>query len=248
MKIAIFSDVHANLPALEVVLQAYALLQPDMYVCLGDVVGYGGFPEKCCNIVRPLVKHCIVGNHDAAVSGRMEYDFYYDAAKHALDHHKSLLSESNIAWLRNLPYTVMHEDICFSHGSPVAPEAFDYVFNNAQAIGLTDHYHTLAPVTFMGHSHLTKSYELWRDGQAVRVREVHGPVMKFDPNRKYVVTVGSVGQPRDNDARACYTLYDTVTRELSFYRIDYDLVTAAEAILAMHQLSPDFGKRLYLGI
>ena len=128
------------------------------------------------------------------------------------------------------------------------PESFDYVFNPSQAMSLLGHYDELSPVTFMGHSHLTKSYCLWQERGKPHVEEVSGPVIVCEPDRKYVITVGSVGQPRDNDARACYTVYDTETRRLEFFRIDYDVVRAAMAILGCASLSPDFGKRLFLGI
>lgn len=248
MRIAIFSDVHSNIDALNVVLRAYEQLDIDDYVCLGDVVGYGAAPQECCDIVRPLVSHCILGNHDAAVSGRMDYAFYYDAARNALDHHSSLLSEENLAWLRSLPYLVHEPGYCLSHGSPIAAQNFDYVFNPSQAQSLLLHWDELSHVTFIGHSHLTKSFALLPPGPLDRVEEVFGPVIQFDPEKKYIVTVGSVGQPRDNDARACYTVYDTTERRLEYYRADYDIVSAARRILDCEQLAPDFGKRLLLGI
>jgi predicted phosphodiesterase len=248
MRIAVFSDIHSNIDALEVVLRAYEDLDIDEYVCLGDVVGYGAEPEACCDIVRPLVKHCIVGNHDAAVAGRMDYAYYYDAARDALDHHASLLSRENLAWLKGLPYTVDEPGWCYSHGSPVHAENFDYVFNPSQAAALLSHWGDLSPVTFIGHSHLTKSFELHPPGPINRIREVKGPVLTFDPEAKYIVTVGSVGQPRDNDARACFTVFDTDAMTLEYHRVDYDIVRAARRIFACSQLAPDFGKRLFLGI
>lgn len=248
MRVAVFSDIHSNIDALEVVLRAYDELDIDEYVCLGDVVGYGAEPQACCEIVRPLVKHCIVGNHDAAVSGRMDYAYYYDAARNALDYHTSLLTPENLEWLRGLPYTVEEERWCYSHGSPVAAENFDYVFNPGQAAALLTSWSELAPVTFIGHSHLTKSFELQPPGPLNRIREVHGPLLEFDPDCKYIVTVGSVGQPRDNDARACYTVFDTDAMTLEYFRADYDIVKAARRIFDSPRLAPDFGKRLFLGI
>jgi predicted phosphodiesterase len=190
MRIAIFSDVHSNIDALEVVLEAYEDLDIDEYVCLGDVVGYGGAPQECCERVRPLVSHCILGNHDAAVCGRMDYAYYYEAARNALDHHASLVSEQNLEWLRGLPYL----------------------------------------------------------GSLNRVEEVTADRIKFDPERRYIVTVGSVGQPRDNDARSCFTVFDTDDGTITYHRLDYDVSKAAQRIFAMGQLVPDFGKRLFLGI
>lgn len=247
MRIAIFSDIHGNLPALERVLEAYRTMRIDEYVCLGDVVGYGPNPQECCELVRPLVSACIIGNHDAAVGGRMDYGYYYDAARTALDHHAAQLSPTNMAWLRSLPYVESRGDLCFSHGSPINVESFDYVFNMAQAHALIRHWEALKHVTFIGHSHLTKSFSLSRDA-APHVIELEPPRMVFDPTRKYIVTVGSVGQPRDNDARACFTVLDTETMTLEFHRVEYDISRTARQILSNDKLSPDFGKRLFLGI
>ena len=91
MRLGIFSDVHANLEALTAVIEAYKTESVDRYVCLGDTVGYGASPHECCDLVRPLVSTCVLGNHDAAVAGRMDYSYYYDAARHALDVHAAAL-------------------------------------------------------------------------------------------------------------------------------------------------------------
>ena len=248
MRIGLFSDVHSNLAALEAVLRAYEDLDIDRYVCLGDVVGYGPEPNACCDVVRPLVEYSILGNHDAAVAGRMDYGFYYDAARNALDYHRSLVSEENLRWLSGLPWTVDWNDVCFSHGSPINAENFDYVFNTMQAASLLRDWGTLQHVTFIGHSHLTKSFALHPPGAMNRIEEKLPPKIRFEEGSKYIVTVGSVGQPRDNDARACFTVYDTDARELEFFRINYDLASTAEQIFAADRLSADFGKRLFLGI
>jgi len=247
MRIAIFSDIHGNDVALRAVLKHYESLDIDRYVCLGDVVGYGPAPDECCNIVRALVEVCVMGNHDAAVSGEMDYAFYYDEARRALDHHAHLVSEENRAWLRSLPYTSTWEDVCYSHGSPIQPENFNYVFNFHHAAALLPHYDELSHVTFIGHSHLTTAYSLGGPDEETRIEALEGPRLEFDPARKYIVTVGSVGQPRDNDARACCTVYDSNEKTLDYHRIDYDVCSVADAIFRDKNLSIDFGKRLLLG-
>jgi diadenosine tetraphosphatase ApaH/serine/threonine PP2A family protein phosphatase len=247
MRVAIFSDIHSNLAALETVLAAYRDLDVERYVCLGDVVGYGPFPQECCELVRPLVATCIIGNHDAAVAGRLDYAYYYDAARTALDHHQAQLSRDNLEWLRSLPYMERWQGYCFCHGSPINAEAFDYVFNPSQAFGLLRHFEALARVTFIGHSHLTKSFALDPESD-YPVEEIEGDVLHFGDGRKYIVTVGSVGQPRDGDARACFTVLDTEADTLEFHRAEYEVTRTVRAVLADPKLSPDFGKRLLLGI
>jgi predicted phosphodiesterase len=106
MRIGIFSDVHANIEAMTAVVDAFRTERIDKYVCIGDVVGYGASPNECCDLIRKLASFTILGNHDAAVAGRMDYSYYYDAARQALDLHSRQLTQENMVWLRNLPYEV----------------------------------------------------------------------------------------------------------------------------------------------
>ncbi len=104
MRLAIFSDIHANYEALSAVLEAYKSERIDVRYCLGDTVGYGGSPNECADVVREVANSTILGNHDAAVAGRMDYSYYYEAARNALDTHASVLTVENMKWLRGLPY------------------------------------------------------------------------------------------------------------------------------------------------
>ena len=106
MRIGVFSDTHANIEALEAVQKALDDEKVDKRVCLGDTVGYGASPNECCAIIRTRAAHTILGNHDAAVAGRMDYSYYYHAARHALDMHARLLTPENMQWLKTLPYDV----------------------------------------------------------------------------------------------------------------------------------------------
>ena len=102
MRVGIFSDTHANYEALCAVVQAFEKERIDRYVCLGDTVGYGGSPNECCDVIRDIAAFTILGNHDAAVAGRMDYSYYYDAARQALDFHAEVLSTENMDWLKSL--------------------------------------------------------------------------------------------------------------------------------------------------
>jgi predicted phosphodiesterase len=246
MLIGIFSDVHSNLEAMTTVVESYEALdeEMDMYVCLGDVVGYGAEPNACCEIVRDMAEYTILGNHDAAVCGRMNYAFYYDAARNALDWHARQLREEHHEWLRTLPYRKDWKELSFCHGSPINLEDFEYVFNVFQANQLLDHWQDLQHITFIGHSHLTKAFSLHEEGGA---QEIHGPTLTFEDDKKYVVTVGSVGQPRDNDNRACFGVYDTEAQTFQYHRVEYDIRESARKIFES-DLSSDFAKRLFFGI
>jgi diadenosine tetraphosphatase ApaH/serine/threonine PP2A family protein phosphatase len=243
MRIGIFSDTHSNLPALEAVVAAYRDSAIDKYICLGDTVGYGARPQECSDIVRQTVAATILGNHDAAVSGRMDYSYYYDAARHALDLHASWLSQENVEWLRSLPFEHREQDLSFCHGSPLNLEEFEYVFSVEQAQHLLSCYEDLARVTFIGHSHLCKSFAL----SPTDVHEVVATRFTIRDSYKYVVSVGSVGQPRDYDNRASYTVFDTEESVFEFKRVEYDVEAAARHIFEA-DLERNFGNRLFLGV
>ncbi|MFL5274736.1 MAG: metallophosphoesterase family protein [Anaeromyxobacteraceae bacterium] len=244
MRIAILSDIHANLDALAEVEAALGRLGLDRVVCLGDVVGYGASPNGCCERIRDLASVTLLGNHDAAVSGRMDYAYYYEAARQALDWTARTLDPDHVVWLRSLPYTHRVDDVAFCHGSPILPGEYEYVFALEQARDLLPHYARLAPVTFIGHSHLCKAFAYDREGE---VSDVGAPQLQLDPEKKYVISVGSVGQPRDYDNRACFVTYDTETRAVEYHRVPYDIEAAAQRIFDA-ELAPNFGKRLFLGV
>ena len=247
MQIGIFSDVHANVEALSAVVEALTHESPDVMFCLGDVGGYGASPNECADIVRATARTTILGNHDAAVAGRMDYSYYYEAARRALDLHAQTLSPENIEWLRTLPY--MHKvegtEVHLCHGSPVHLEEFEYIFAPEQARECLPYYDELGHVTLIGHSHLCKVFEL----SPTEVTELSGPPRQLTlrPDRKYIISVGSVGQPRDYDNRASYVTYDTSTREFCFKRVEYDIESAAQKIFDAH-LERNFGHRLFIGV
>ncbi len=244
MRIAILSDIHGNIEALESVLAEFEKLGDiDKYVCLGDIVGYGADPETCCTRVRELCEFTLLGNHDAAVAGRMDYSYYYDAAREALDWCSERLSDENMAWLKDLPYTQKDGHILFSHGSPMQPEEYDYIFATDQARALLMMRDELPQVTFIGHSHLTKVFALTDDDAL----DVVAPKFRLKEEMRYIVTVGSVGQPRDYDPRACAGLYDTEIREFQYVRVEYDVEAQRQKILDAG-LAQNFGTRLLLGV
>jgi diadenosine tetraphosphatase ApaH/serine/threonine PP2A family protein phosphatase len=243
MRIGVFSDTHANLEALEAVLKAIDEEGVDQRVCLGDTVGYGASPNECCAIIRSKTAHTILGNHDAAVAGRMDYSYYYHAARHALDLHARLLTPENLQWLKDLPYEVRKGEVHYCHGSPLNIQDFDYIFAKDQAAQCLDIWDDLANLTLIGHSHLCKSFALSPEG----VHEVVSDKFELRPGWKYIVSVGSVGQPRDYDPRASYILFDTDKRQFEFRRVDYDIKSSAEKIFST-DLEPNFGHRLFIGV
>jgi diadenosine tetraphosphatase ApaH/serine/threonine PP2A family protein phosphatase len=245
MRLGIFSDVHANYEALSAVLESYKRERIDVFYCLGDTVGYGGSPNECVDIIKRLARITILGNHDAAVAGRMDYSYYYEAARHALDTHASMLSPENMAWLRGLPYREKLEDVGVDlcHGSPVRIEEFEYIFAPEQARDCLSIYEDLGNLTVIGHSHLCKVFAL-TPGE---VEELPAVDLTLEKDKRYIISVGSVGQPRDYDNRASYTVFDTTTRRFEFKRVEYDVETAADKVLRA-RLERNFAHRLFLGV
>jgi diadenosine tetraphosphatase ApaH/serine/threonine PP2A family protein phosphatase len=244
MRIGIISDIHSNLEALTHSLVALERHRPDRVICLGDVVGYGASVNECCDLVRKVSEVTLLGNHDAAVAGLMDYSFYYDAARHALDWTASRIEPGHLEWLRSLPYAHRIEGVQFTHGNPVNPEVYEYVFAIEQARELLPHLDRLADVNFIGHSHLCKAFALNAAGD---VTEVVATRFGLRRGYKYVISVGSVGQPRDCDSRACFVVYDTETRLVEYHRVPYDIESAAQKIFDA-DLALNFGKRLFLGV
>lgn len=245
MRLGIFSDIHANYEALSAVLEAYKSEAVEEYYCLGDTVGYGGSPNECATLVREVSKATILGNHDAAVAGRMDYSYYYEAARHALDVHAGILEPNHLEWLKSLPYQVRLEahGVTLCHGSPVRLEEFEYIFAPEQARECLPIYDELAHLTLIGHSHLCKVFAL----TANSVEELPSADFDLEPNKKYIVSVGSVGQPRDYDNRASYTLFDSLLKRFSFRRVEYDIESAARKVLEA-RLERNFAHRLFIGV
>ncbi|MGD8859200.1 MAG: metallophosphoesterase family protein [Myxococcales bacterium] len=245
MRLGIFSDVHANLEALSAVMEGYRHLGVDRHYCLGDVVGYGANPNECTSIVREVADVTILGNHDAAVAGRMDYSYYYEAARQALDAHANVLTKENMAWLKSLPYKRMVEDanLLLCHGSPVRIEEFEYIFAPEQARECLPIFEQLGHLTVIGHSHLCKVFAL----KPGFVEELPAQDFELQDGFKYIVSVGSVGQPRDYDNRASYTIFDTDKRSFEFHRVEYDIDLAATKIFDA-ELERNFGHRLFIGV
>ena len=248
MRLGVFSDTHANYEALSAVLESYRRERIDIYYCLGDTVGYGGSPNECADLVRKISRATILGNHDAAVSGRMDYSYYYEAARHALDVHAAMISEENMEWLKSLPYQHLLEayNVLLCHGSPVRLEEFDYIFAPEQARECLSIYDKLGHITLIGHSHVALSFHR-EDGESAtgEARRPEDAVAELG-GRRWLLNPGSVGQPRDGDPRAAWLLLDLDEGSAQWRRTAYDVDGAAAAIRAA-RLPDSLAERLEYG-
>lgn len=218
MRLAILSDIHSNLDALTAVLEDIDTRGVDEVVCLGDIVGYGAEPRECVALLRERVSFAVLGNHDAAVVDRTEREFFNAHARTAIHWTAQRLDEHSRAWLASLPYRVSRDGLLFVHSAPRNPEGWEYIFGGFEARRHGKYFYER--VCFVGHTHVPAVFALDHDGVA------------YDATHRFLINVGSVGQPRDEDPRACYGLLDTVAGSFEHLRVEYDVSSAMRKILA----------------
>jgi predicted phosphodiesterase len=225
MRIALFGDIHANLEALEAVLDDAAKQQVTDYVCMGDIVGYNADPAACLERVRAMDCPTVKGNHDEDASASHSLDAMNPVAASALEWTRQQLSEEQREWLRRLRMVRQVADFTVVHSTLDQPAHWNYVTNRFDAMANFSYQFT--QVCFHGHTHVPRVYM-----KADRVREVPADSLVIEDGAKYFINIGSVGQPRDGDWRACYVIYDLAEKLLSFRRIEYDIAEAQRKILA----------------
>jgi predicted phosphodiesterase len=232
MRIALISDIHANLPALEACLAAAEKLGADRLAFLGDFVGYGPDPEAVIERVRPLVEAgalAVLGNHDLGVL-KPSRDMNSTAAE-ALEWTRRQLSEESKSFLAGLPFEVRSGDVLFVHSDASDPPAWHYVTDaEAARASLSG---CGAMITFCGHVHVPALYCLSATGKMIAHRPVQDVATPLLAQRKWLAVLGSAGQPRDGNPAASFAVYDTDQRTLTYYRAPYDVEGVSQRIRAM---------------
>lgn len=226
MRYAVLSDVHANLEALRAVL-ADAEGRVDGVVCLGDVVGYGADPVACVETIGARVEALVAGNHDHAVAGRLEFAWFNPHARAALDWTLARLSDDHRAWLAGRPLVTCIAEATLVHASPRNPDEWDYLLSPDDGWEAFAAFDTR--VCFVGHSHRPAVWSLGSSGPDF---DASPSRVTFESGRRYIVNVGSVGQPRDGDPRAAYAVWDADARTVTLRRVAYDVEAARRKIQA----------------
>ena len=218
MLYGICSDIHSNATAFKAVLESMRDNGVERKVCLGDIVGYGVDTDECVDLVRENMDFCLIGNHDSVAVKNESSEGFNPYAKQAIEWTQKHLSKDSVAYIRSLPYIHEENDICFVHASPLSPADWVYVTDLEDALNAFDHFSER--YCFVGHTH-----------SPVIIASRPMAIPKILDEYEYViantelllVNVGSVGQPRDRDPRACWCLLDTETKCVRLIRVEYDI-------------------------
>lgn len=241
--VAVFSDVHGNLEALEATLRDARSHGAERFACLGDIVGYGADPNACCERVRALGGTVVRGNHDHACSHRVSLEWFNPLAAAAVRWTRLQLTAENRDWLRELPYEAeLDGKAHLVHGALHDPSHWPYLFDRADA---APHLRRQTlPLCFVGHTHVPIVFA--RIGKNVLESRLDAFRLEGADGAKVVVNVGSVGQPRDGNPKACYVLFDPDEGLVVPRRVEYDAMPTASKILEAGLPKP-LAMRLFLG-
>ena len=216
MKLAVISDIHSNLQALERALEAIDTQEADAIYCLGDIVGYGADPVACLELVRERCDGVVRGNHDEAVATGRGLEVLPKDGQLAARHNRRALSDEQLDYLADLPLIQEADGCTFAHASPRAPERWSRLASFMEAKEQFAHFAT--DVCFIGHTHTP----------AVMSDKIG--VLRVRPGRRYLINVGSVGQPRDGNPRLAFAFFNTEDVTLEPVRLPYDVQEAAARI------------------
>jgi predicted phosphodiesterase len=231
MRALVVSDLHSNAGALRAVVRKSRRKRFDSVICLGDFVGYGAEPNQVLDVMRTLraARYYIRGNHDRVASGIDDGSSFNHAARSAALWTRNHLSAVNRRFLLDLTVgPLQHDELLLCHGSPYDED--EYLF--------TEHHANLvfklfaARVIFYGHTHLPVFFSIDERGRVEGQWIRDDATLSLDPQKRYLINPGSVGQPRDRNPRASFALYDSVRARVKFFRIDYDVAETQRSILA----------------
>ena len=221
MTIGIISDIHGNLEALNRVLEYMKENDITDIYCLGDVVGYGPNPNECIELVKENCKTVLMGNHDYAAIGLANIEYFNEYAKISTYWTQDILYDENLEYLKSLPFTFTKEKFHLVHASPKNPSNWDYVLSVNDAKQQIKEFES--NVCFIGHSHVPV---IFSDSDYYRKKN-----FLFAEDQKYLVNVGSTGQPRDGDPRTCFVIYDDEQNSIEYVRLDYDIQKSYNKII-----------------
>jgi diadenosine tetraphosphatase ApaH/serine/threonine PP2A family protein phosphatase len=231
MRYAILSDVHGNLEALRAVLADAAAEGAHALIALGDTIGYGADPAACLESVAARAAAIVTGNHEAGAAGTLGLNWFNPAARQALAWTRRQLGDDHRRWLADLPLATTLGEATLVHASPEHPEEWDYLVSAAEGFAVFGAF--ASRLCFVGHSHRPTLWSVGSSGPKFTGRFRAWPLeVHLQTGRRYLINVGSVGQPRDRDPRASYAVWDEEARLVRIRRVPYDVLAAADKIRA----------------
>lgn len=239
MKYAIISDIHANIEALDAVVDDAQSKDVHDFFCLGDIVGYGPNPRECIRKILDIKAVCIAGNHDHAAVGLTDISFFNLHAKNAALWTSEQLADDDKTFIKDLPLVVRHENITLVHSALDEPSKWHYILNDSDAAKNIELMDSL--LCFIGHSHIPCIFQEQYNSRALFDFLDHLTI-----SQKSIINVGSVGQPRDGDPRSSYVIFDDSSNIITFERVDYDIEKAQKKIIEAG-LPTILANRLLLG-
>ncbi|NQT94921.1 MAG: metallophosphoesterase family protein [Candidatus Omnitrophica bacterium] len=225
MRYAIFADIHSNLEAYQAFLEDAKKEKIDRYFCVGDIVGYGADPRECIELTKSLNCPVVCGNHDWAVVNKLSTDYFNEYAKEAVIWTQERLDDIDKNYLNNLDCVYQDDELTLVHGSLKDPKEFDYVTDRKSAHIVLSMQDTR--LCFIGHTHVPGMFYYTEEGD---LDYRYAPRLNLKKEDHYLINVGSIGQPRDGDWRACYSIYDTEKYIIQLKRLEYDVKKASEKI------------------
>ncbi|TFH00387.1 MAG: metallophosphoesterase [Calditrichales bacterium] len=222
MPVAIISDIHGNLEALNEILNYLAAHDIQKINCLGDIVGYGPNPNECVEILSEKCEKVVIGNHDHAAIGLTSTEYFNDFAKISTQWTSNNLTKENKEFLHGLEFSYETENYFAVHSTPSTPTMWHYVLSEIDAQHEFKYFDR--PICFIGHSH----FPIVFNDQGGFSRAITVPLEK---DRKYIVNVGSVGQPRDGNPKTCFCIYHENDHTVEFVRLDYDIDKTRDKII-----------------
>ena len=227
MKYGIIADIHGNLEALQSVLTVLKDSGVDEYICAGDIVGYGADPKACIRSVREVCQSIVAGNHEHAVVGLLDTNYFNPNADEAVNWTREQLDEEQQAFLKSLELTAKREDFFVVHATPFSPEKWSYITSTFDAY--TNFRSFEERICFVGHSHVPVVYSIEIDSP--RCHYSFDTEIPIVGERRYIINVGSVGQPRDGNPFASFAVYETSVPKVEIVRVKYDVGTAQKKII-----------------
>ena len=225
MKYIIFSDVHSNLEAVKGFSQAIEFIDHDKKVCLGDIVGYNADPNLVVEWIRDDINLVLAGNHDYAVLKKTDISRFNPAAYQACAWTRSVLKPINKEFLDTLPILKEEDGICWVHSSPFEPTEWHYVSTGQSAKTNFDYFKQT--LCFLGHSHLPGIFEQNKNN---RIYSLGTSKTELDPDSRYIINVGSLGQPRDGNSKPIFVVFDSLSNVVEFHRFSYDFPSTQQKI------------------